>query len=78
MVTEKVPWTGSLAGINSLGFGGTNAHIVLQHNGKNKVNGGAPADLIPRLVLASGRTEEAVNVILKDVSVLVFTTLSWN
>ena len=38
MVTEKVPWTGSLAGINSLGFGGTNAHIVLQHNRKNKVN----------------------------------------
>jgi fatty acid synthase len=78
VVTEKVPWTGSLAGINSLGFGGTNAHIVLQHNQKNKVNGGAPADLIPRLVIASGRTEEAVNVILKDVSILVFTASCWS
>jgi hypothetical protein len=33
-----------------------------------KVNGGAPSDCIPRLVVASGRTEEAVDVILKDVS----------
>jgi fatty acid synthase len=74
VVTEKIPWTGNLAGVNSLGFGGTNAHIILQHNRKNKVNGGAPADLIPRIVIASGRTEEAVSVILRDVSKPVFTT----
>jgi fatty acid synthase len=54
-------------GVNSFGFGGTNAHILLQWNEKAKVNGGAPTDLIPRLVVASGRTEEAVDVILKDV-----------
>jgi hypothetical protein len=36
---------------------------------KKKANGGAPADSVPRLVVASGRTEEAVDVILKDVSV---------
>jgi hypothetical protein len=43
-----------------------NGHVVLKKNQKNKVNGGAPADLIPRLV-ASGRTE-AVDVVLTDVS----------
>jgi fatty acid synthase len=68
VVTEKIPWTGSLAGVSSLGFGGANGHVVLKQNQKNKVNGGAPADLIPRLVVASGRTEEAVDVILTDVS----------
>lgn len=55
-------------GVNSFGFGGANAHILLQWNRKNKVNGGAPTDTVPRLVVASGRTEEAVDTILKDVS----------
>ena len=68
VVTEKHPWNGCLAGVNSFGFGGTNAHILLQRNEKEKVNGGAPVDPIPRLVVASGRTEEAVDVMLKDVS----------
>ena len=67
-MTEKQPWNGRLAGVNSFGFGGANAHILLQRNEKEKVNGGAPVDHIPRLVVASGRTEEAVDVILKDVS----------
>ena len=71
-MTEKHPWNGCLAGINSFGFGGANAHILLQRNEKQKVNGGAPVDTIPRLVVASGRTEEAVDVILKDVSHAVY------
>jgi fatty acid synthase len=62
-------------GINSFGFGGANAHILLQWNQKNKINGGAPADTIPRLVVASGRTQEAVSVILKDVSMAHSVTL---
>jgi fatty acid synthase len=62
------PWTGSLAGVSSLGFGGANTHIILQQNKKKKINSGAPTDSIPRLVVASGRTEEAVDVILKDVN----------
>ena len=71
VVTEKHPWNGCLAGVNSFGFGGTNAHILLQRNEKEKVNSGAPVDPIPRLVVASGRTEEAVDIILKDVSCTV-------
>jgi fatty acid synthase len=68
VVTERVPWTGDLAGVSSLGLGGANAHIILQRNQKRKVNGGVPADSVPCLVVASGRTKEAVDVILKDVS----------
>jgi fatty acid synthase len=68
VVTETVPWTGNLASVTSLGLGGANANILLQRNQKNKVNGGAPTDTIPRLVVASGRTKEAVDVILTDVS----------
>jgi fatty acid synthase len=66
-------------GINSFGFGGSNAHILLQRNEKKKVNGGAPTDLIPRLIVASGRTEEAVDVILTDVSSIAITVsgFSW-
>jgi len=71
VVTEKHPWNGCLAGVNSFGFGGTNAHILLQRNEKEKVNIGAAVDPIPRLVVASGRTEEAVDIILKDVSCTV-------
>ena len=68
VVTEKCPMNVSLVGVNSFGLGGANAHILLQWNQKNKINGGAPTDTIPRLVVASGRTEQAVDTILKDVS----------
>jgi fatty acid synthase len=68
VVTEKCPVNVSLVGVNSFGFGGANAHVLLQWNRKNKINGGAPTDTIPRLVIASGRTEEAVDTILRDVS----------
>jgi fatty acid synthase len=67
-VTEKHPWNGCLVGVNSLGVGGSKVHILLKRNEKEKVNGAAPLDHIPRLVVASGRTEEAVDLILKDVS----------
>ncbi|KAJ4448692.1 hypothetical protein ANN_00082, partial [Periplaneta americana] len=70
VVTEKCPLRGGLVGINSFGFGGANAHTLLDWNHKTKVNAGAPSDNIPRLVVASGRTKEAVDVILDDVTQL--------
>lgn len=68
MVTDKEPLSGGLIGVNSFGFGGANCHILLKWNEKEKVNGGAPKDDIPRLVAISGRTEEAVKIILDKVS----------
>lgn len=68
VISEKTPWNGGLVGINSFGFGGANCHVLLSHNEKNKINNGLPEDDLPRLVVASGRTEEAVTVIINDVS----------
>ncbi|XP_076294356.1 fatty acid synthase-like isoform X2 [Lasioglossum baleicum] len=67
VMTEPTPWDGGYAGINSFGFGGVNAHILLKSHTKEKVNNGAPADDLPRLVALSGRNEEALDVLLNYV-----------
>lgn len=67
VVTDPTPWDGGLAGVNSFGFGGANCHVLLQSNPKKKINNGLPVDDLPRLVVTSGRTEEAVDTILSDV-----------
>ncbi|KAG7203841.1 hypothetical protein KM043_017897 [Ampulex compressa] len=67
VVTDVTPWNGGYAGINSFAVGGVNCHVVLKSNSKEKINGGAPTDELPRLVVASGRTKEAVLTILQDV-----------
>ncbi|KAJ8679083.1 hypothetical protein QAD02_014870 [Eretmocerus hayati] len=67
VVTEPTPWKGGLVGVNSFGFGGANAHVLLKSNQKEKVNKGQANDDLPRLVAVSGRTEEAVASILDDV-----------
>ncbi|XP_030748839.1 fatty acid synthase-like [Sitophilus oryzae] len=56
-----------LIGINSFGFGGGNCHVLLRHNPKKKVNQGKPLDNIPRLICVSGRTPDAVNMLLDSV-----------
>lgn len=68
VVTEPTPWNGGYVGINSFGFGGANAHVLLKSHTKEKVNNGAPSDDLPRLVIASGRTLEAVETLLNHVS----------
>ncbi|XP_012280372.1 fatty acid synthase [Orussus abietinus] len=68
VVTECTPWNGGYIGINSFGFGGANVHILLKSHDKEKKNGGAPEDDLPRLVAVSGRTEEAVLTLLNDVA----------
>ncbi|XP_024878981.1 LOW QUALITY PROTEIN: fatty acid synthase-like [Temnothorax curvispinosus] len=62
-----VEWKGGYVGINSFGFGGANGHILLKSNFKQKINDAALNDDLPRLVAVSGRTEEAVKIILDDV-----------
>nr|XP_050849711.1 fatty acid synthase-like [Vespula vulgaris] len=67
VVTEVTPLDSKYIGINSFGFGGANAHVLLQSNPKTKVNKSLPNDDLPRLVVISGRTEEAVVTILNDI-----------
>jgi hypothetical protein len=71
-----LPWNGGLAAINSFGFGGANAHVVLRSNPKPK----APAiqDNVPRLVTVSGRSEEAVNYFLNKVRIIIYIGCSFN
>ncbi|XP_046608837.1 fatty acid synthase-like [Neodiprion virginianus] len=66
VVTEPTPWEGGYVGINSFGFGGGNAHVLLKSNTKEKIRNGLPDDDMPRLVVVSGRTVEAVNTLLDD------------
>lgn len=54
----------SIAGIDSFGFGGANAHILLKRNSKRKTK--SKDDLL-RLVCVSGRTEQAVAVLLDQI-----------
>jgi len=67
VVTEPMPLKNGYIGINSFGFGGSNAHTLLKWNRK-KINNKAPNDDLPRLVILSGRTEESVMLFLNDVS----------
>ncbi|XP_047538557.1 fatty acid synthase-like [Vanessa atalanta] len=66
VVTEKQPWGRGMSGINSFGFGGANAHVLLKNIARAKINNGLPSDDLPRLVCVSGRTEAAVARILDD------------
>ncbi|CAH2981095.1 unnamed protein product [Chilo suppressalis] len=64
VVDKNTPWEGGLVAVNSFGFGGANAHVILE------VERGAPARAVeahyavPRLVLASGRTDAAAREML--------------
>ncbi|XP_070508377.1 fatty acid synthase-like [Chironomus tepperi] len=66
VVDDVLDFNGSLIGINAFGVGGANVHLLLQAHDKDKVNEGVPADNLPRMVLWSGRTEQAVNNIFES------------
>ncbi|EGI71156.1 Fatty acid synthase, partial [Acromyrmex echinatior] len=68
VIQEQMPLKNGCVGINCYGFGGSNAHMLLKWNPKQKINNGAPNDDLPRLVILSGRTEESVKLFLNDVS----------
>jgi len=68
VVHKNTPWKAGLAVANAFGFGGSNGHVVLRRNMKEKVPPKAGHSTSkPRLVTVSGRTEEAVNTILDQV-----------
>ena len=59
------PFKGGYIALNSFGFGGANAHVLLKSNPKPKES--PIQDNIPRLVCVSGRTDEAVDYMLDKV-----------
>ncbi|XP_043486066.1 fatty acid synthase [Polistes fuscatus] len=66
VVDKPLPWKGGLVALNSFGFGGANAHIVLRSNPKPKLSPVLETKL-PKLIIASGRTEEAVDFMLDTI-----------
>lgn len=67
VVDRNMEWEGGIIGLNSFGFGGANAHVILKSNKKPKTVG--TIGDIPRLVVCSGRTEEAVETLLAEIEV---------
>lgn len=68
VATKIEPLDGEYIAMNSFGLGGANAHALFHGNSKIKINSGIPSDNIGRMVLWSGRTEEAVNFIFDDIT----------
>lgn len=67
VVTEVEDLDGPLISMNSFGLGGANAHALFEGNMKVKTNNGLPSDNLSRLVMWSGRTEDAVKSIFDDI-----------
>ncbi|XP_063548210.1 fatty acid synthase-like [Cydia strobilella] len=63
VVQENTPWKGGLVAVNSFGFGGANAQVILEGGRGERPR---PAEYpVPRLVLASGRTVEATERLIR-------------
>ncbi|GAB0087166.1 Fatty acid synthase [Sergentomyia squamirostris] len=62
VVDKNTPWNGGVVCINSFGFGGSNVHLIMKSNPRSKVL--SPLDEQKHLVVASGRTVEAVETML--------------
>jgi len=69
-VNKHWDFNGNYVALNSFGFGGANAHVLLKSNSKTKTT--QIINHVPRLIAVSGRTEEAVNNMLKNVGTLLF------
>ncbi|GAB0087173.1 Fatty acid synthase [Sergentomyia squamirostris] len=62
VVDKNTPWNGGIVSINSFGFGGSNVHLIMKSNPRLKVL--SPLNGDKHLVVASGRTPEAVETML--------------
>ncbi|KAL4702305.1 hypothetical protein ACJJTC_018435, partial [Scirpophaga incertulas] len=70
VVDQNMPWDGGLIAINSFGFGGANAHVIMEVERGARPLPVAPVEQgeaggVPRLVLCSGRGEEAVRALAR-------------
>ena len=65
-MTERTPWEGGYAAINSFAIvGGSNAHLLIKSS--DIENASHAAATAGRLVTCSGRTQEAVEAMLAEV-----------
>ncbi|XP_015126151.1 fatty acid synthase [Diachasma alloeum] len=60
VVDKPMPWSGGLVAVNSFGFGGANAHVILRSNPKPKALPVLNVP-IPKIVGVSARTPDGVN-----------------
>ncbi|XP_016070948.1 PREDICTED: fatty acid synthase [Miniopterus natalensis] len=65
VVNQPLPVRGGNVALNSFGFGGSNVHVILRPN-LLPPPAPAPHAALPRLLLASGRTPEAVQDLLEQ------------
>ncbi|KAG5678935.1 hypothetical protein PVAND_008554 [Polypedilum vanderplanki] len=65
VATDAVPLTSEYISMNSFGFGGYNVHLLFKRNSKQKII--TNIGNIERMVLWSGRTEDAVHAIFDDI-----------
>lgn len=65
VVSENTPWTGEFAAVHGIGITSSYAHVLLKANPKQKK---IVEDDLPKLLIASTRTEAGIQQILKTVN----------
>ena len=64
VVDKNTEWSGGLVGLNSFGFGGANAHVLLKSNSNGRSSQNEAANK-QRLFVYGSRTQEGVESVMK-------------
>ncbi|VAW64320.1 Malonyl CoA-acyl carrier protein transacylase [hydrothermal vent metagenome] len=66
VIDQHMQWAGGIVGINSFGFGGTNAHVILEGGVEQGDNKPANPRYILPVIPCAARTQEAVDSLLES------------